>query len=122
QPGAVRVTITAPGFKIMQQDFRLQASQPTRMGTTLEPGQVQETVTITSNDAKIDGRRIEELARENQLARLNTTSQNVYNLQRRVAGILPVRVDVPRSGKSYRFVRPLVLEEETKVTFQYKSK
>ena len=44
------------------------------------------------------------------------------NLQRRVAGILPVRVEVPRSGKSYRFVRPLVLEEETRITFQYKSK
>jgi len=39
-----------------------------------------------------------------------------------VAGILPVHVDVPRSGKSYRFVRPLVMEEETKITFQYKSK
>jgi len=57
-----------------------------------------------------------------QAAQLNMPSQNVFNLQRRVAGILPVRVDVPRSGKSYRFVRPLVLDEETKVTFQYKSK
>ena len=28
---------------------------------------------------------------------------------------------VPRAGKSYRFARPLVLEEETKITFQYKS-
>jgi hypothetical protein len=29
---------------------------------------------------------------------------------------------VPRAGNSYHFVRPLVLDEETKVTFTYKSK
>jgi hypothetical protein len=52
----------------------------------------------------------------------NAPSQNVFNLQRRVAGILPVRMEVPRGGRSYRFVRPLVLDEETKITFQYKSK
>jgi hypothetical protein len=45
----------------------------------------------------------------------------VTNLQRRVAGILPVAIEVPRSGKSYRFVRPLVLDEETRVTFTYRS-
>jgi hypothetical protein len=46
----------------------------------------------------------------------------VFNLQRRVAGILPVRIDVPRSGRSYRFVRPLVMDEETTITFQYKAR
>lgn len=46
-------------------------------------------------------------------------SQNIINLQRRVAGVLPVRVDVPRAGTQYRFVRPLVLEEETTVSFKY---
>jgi hypothetical protein len=49
-------------------------------------------------------------------------SAKVVNLQRRVAGVLPVAIDVPRAGTSYRFVRPLVLDEETKVTFSYKSK
>jgi hypothetical protein len=39
-----------------------------------------------------------------------------------VAGVLPVRVDVPRAGASYRFARALVLDEETKVTFSYKTK
>jgi hypothetical protein len=48
-------------------------------------------------------------------------SQNVINLQRRVAGVLPVRIDVPRTGTLHRFVRPLVLEEETTVTFKYKA-
>jgi hypothetical protein len=51
----------------------------------------------------------------------NNASANVLNLQRRVAGVLPVRVDVPRAGNSYRFERALVLDEETKVTFSYKT-
>ena len=49
-------------------------------------------------------------------------SANVTSLQQRVSGVLPVRVDVHRAGNSYHFVRPLVLDEETKVTFTYKSR
>src|SRR5437764_15279246 len=49
-------------------------------------------------------------------------SSNVTNLQQRISGVLPVRVDVPRAGNSYNFVRPLVLDEETKVSFTYNSK
>jgi hypothetical protein len=49
-------------------------------------------------------------------------SPNVFNLQQRVAGVLPVAVDVPRAGTSYRFIRPLVVNEETKLNFTYKSK
>jgi len=49
-------------------------------------------------------------------------SSNVLNLQRRVAGVLPVRVTVPREGTSHRFLRPLVVDEETTVTFRYESK
>ena len=47
-------------------------------------------------------------------------SANVQSLQRRAAGVLPVRVDVPRSGASHRFVKPLVVDEETIVSFRYK--
>ena len=47
-------------------------------------------------------------------------SQNVINLQRRAAGVLPVRVDVPRAGTSHQFVKPLVVDQETVVTFRYK--
>jgi hypothetical protein len=85
-------------------------------------------VTIQSDNAYVlDGlssRKIQDLARKDKAAQgalLNAPSQNVFSLQRRVAGILPVHVDVPRSGKSYRFVRPLVLDEETTITFQYKT-
>jgi hypothetical protein len=43
-------------------------------------------------------------------------------LQRRVAGVLPIAVNVPRDGSSYRFVRPLVVDEETRLTFSYRSR
>jgi hypothetical protein len=121
---AVSVTISSPGFRRWQQDLQLQASRPVRMGTMLDVGSISELVTVTPGVAKseTDSRRIEDLVRSNQMVQMNTPSQNVANLQRRVAGILPVRIDVPRSGKSYRFVRPLVLDEETRITFQYKSR
>ena len=48
-------------------------------------------------------------------------SANVQSLQRRAAGVLPVRVDVPRAGTSHRFVKPLVIDEETIVRFRYRS-
>ncbi|HEX5890873.1 MAG TPA: carboxypeptidase-like regulatory domain-containing protein [Pyrinomonadaceae bacterium] len=132
-PGPVKVRIESSGFKPLQHEFHFDASRPVRMGSTLEVGNITETVTVTSNEMTIDGldraaRRIEEMVRKNNTGEgagrgaQNSPSQNVFNLQRRVAGILPVRIEVPRSGRSYRFVRPLVLGEETKITFQYKSK
>lgn len=124
-PGPVRVAISSPGFAASVQDFELSASKPARMGTTLEVGTVTATVNITSVDGtnlSTENRRIEELAKKTQAAQLNNYSRNVFSLQRRVAGLLPVAVEVPRSGKSYRFVRPLILEEETRITFQYKSR
>jgi hypothetical protein len=110
------------------QDLNYDASHPARLGTTLPVGTITESVTVTDNSPRSlerENRRVEELARKNRSQSnlvLDQPSQNVVNLQRRVAGILPVRMDVPRGGRSYRFVRPLVLDEETKITFQYKSK
>ena len=124
QPGAVRVTIAFPGFANAQHELELSASAPARMGTTLQVAAITETVQVTSG-ASIDGvdsRRIEDLARKQREAQMTAPSQNVFNLQRKVAGVLPVRIEVPRAGKSYRFVRPLVIEEETTIAFQYKSK
>jgi hypothetical protein len=123
-PGPVTVNITAPGFKRTQQDFNYDNSRPVRMGTTLEVAAVAETVTVTAGvaDLEKENKRIEQQLLETQAAQITTPSQNVFNLQRRVAGILPVRIEVPRGGRSYRFVRPLVMDEETRITFQYKSK
>jgi hypothetical protein len=68
----------------------------------------------------VNGRDLESLAPG--VVNQNAASANVVNLQRRVAGVLPVAIDVPRAGTSFSFVRPLVLDEETKVTFTYKSR
>jgi hypothetical protein len=77
---------------------------------------------VTNAAPEVQTSVIEDRARKAQAAQLNAASQNVFNLQRRVAGLLPVAIEVPRSGISYRFVRPLVLEEETRITFNYRSK
>ena len=68
------------------------------------------------------GERDDKKAREKQqqLAQ-NQASNNVYNLQKKVSGVLPVRIDVPRAGNSYHFARALVLDEETRLTFNYKN-
>jgi len=71
----------------------------------------------------MNGRNINDLvALTPGITNQNVASANVVNLQRRVAGVLPVAIDVPRAGTSFSFVRPLVLDEETKVTFSYKSR
>jgi hypothetical protein len=49
-------------------------------------------------------------------------SLNVQSLQKRAAGVLPVSLDVPRAGRAHTFVRPLVMDEETRVAFRYKLK
>jgi len=77
--------------------------------------------TLQTNSVETSS-RIEKQARKRALEQERAASPNVTNLQQRVAGVLPVAVDVPRAGNSYRFVRPLVLDEETKVSFTYKSK
>jgi len=84
------------------------------------------------NQLPIEGRNFTELvvmspgaeAKQNRLPppAPNMASANVVNLQKRVSGVLPVPIDVPRAGTSFSFVRPLVLDEETKVTFSYKSR
>lgn len=122
--GPVNVGMSASGFMRTQQDFNYDSSRPVRMGTTLQVTAVTETVTVTAGVGELEkeNRRIEDMVQQSRDAVVNTPSQNVFNLQRRVAGILPVRIEVPRSGRSYHFVRPLVMDEETRITFQYKSK
>jgi hypothetical protein len=83
-----------------------------------------EAVTVTSEAPYRDQRNevAQRVAEPKSLdAVQQSPSQNVINLQRRVAGVLPVRIDVPRTGTLHRFVRPLVLDEETTVTFRYKA-
>jgi hypothetical protein len=93
--------------------------QTTKSGTNAFHGEAYG----TNRGGPIDGQRMTSLERLGPgVANQNTASANVVNLQRKVAGVLPVAIDVPRAGTSFSFVRPLVLDEETKVTFSYKSR
>jgi hypothetical protein len=79
-------------------------------------------VEVTAAAPALNGRDYKELKQLEKNTPQQSASANVVNLQRRVAGVLPVAIDVPRTGTSFSFVRPLVLDEETKVTFSYKSR
>jgi hypothetical protein len=69
-----------------------------------------------------DDKKAERDAKKQLAMQQNQASPNVFNLQKKVSGVLPVQVDVPRAGNSYKFARALVLDEETRLTFNYKTK
>ena len=75
--------------------------------------QMAETVRVEGNSPRFDARKEKDQAAE-------PPSQNVVNLQQRAAGVLPIRVDVPRAGVSHQFVKPLVIGGEATVTLRYK--
>jgi hypothetical protein len=121
--GPVEFTASAPGFKRLVYKFDYDASRPVPLGSTLQLAAATEIVTVNSSVADVrDYQRIGRDAKKNAEKQQTAASSNVVSLQQRISGVLPVRVDVPRAGNSYNFVRPLVLDEETKVTFTYKSK
>jgi hypothetical protein len=122
--GNVRVQAESRGFRNYSVNFNYDANRPFQENFALRVGSVSEEVTVTGAMAQVqtESREIENnLKKQAQIAQ-NTASPNVVNLQRRVAGVLPIAIDVPHTGTSFRFVRPLVINEETKVTFGYKSK
>ena len=80
-----------------------------------EGGSVEETVTVVARLHRSVKARERWCLRKTRLPKM-------INLQRRVAGVLPIRIDVPRAGTSYRFSRPLVVDDETRVAFRYRRK
>jgi hypothetical protein len=98
------------------------AQRPQALNTRLQVGAAMETVEVTAGAASVDIGRMERENKKQQQAAQMAPSANVINLQRRVAGVLPVTIDVPHTGTAFHFVRPLVVNEETKVAFTYKSK
>ena len=117
--GPVRITTEAQGFRGITQNFEYDKDQRREQSARLDVGGAAETVEVLADSS--EGRESHEEKKKQQAAQ-NAPSANVVNLQRRVAGVLPVAIDVPRAGTSFRFVRPLVLDEETKVRFSYRSK
>jgi hypothetical protein len=141
--GRVKIAVSAQAFRTAQINARYDASRPSRYDMRLTVGEANTTVEVTAEAPMIEttqsqvtntftntnggtgfpssGRKDRDEKKVEGFVQ-NGASSNVLSLQRRVAGVLPVRVDVPRAGNSYRFARALVLDEETKVTFSYKTK
>ncbi len=130
--GAVTLTGSHPGFATAHRSFVFD-QRPRQADLVLQVGGAQESVTVTAEAPLINMSSSESIttlrmdagvnARPQELPRAVTNaapSANVQSLQRRAAGVLPVRVEVPRTGTSHRFVKPLVVEEETVVSFRYK--
>jgi hypothetical protein len=143
--GTVRIEASAQGFTATtysgtpyDANHPLSYSIPLRIGTASETVEVTQAAPVMQVEQVRQADNIAEF-QVNRTARngfnwsagddskrkeqaQQPASANVFNLQKKVAGILPVRVEVPRAGSSYRFARALVLDEETKLTFTYRTK
>jgi len=118
--GRIRIQAEARGFQQAVRDANYDAGGASTYSFALNVGATAETVEVIGGP--INGRDYSELRELKKVPQQNSPSGNVLDLQKRVAGVLPVAIDVPRAGTSFSFVRPLVLDEETKVTFSYKSR
>jgi hypothetical protein len=126
--GRIKIAANALGFNQYVIQGNYDGSRPMPFNFALSLGSVSQSVEVSTTNGLLytySNAEVEHLQRDAKKAaekQQNAASSNVINLQQRISGVLPVRVDVPRAGNSYNFVRPLVLDEETKVTFTYKSK
>jgi hypothetical protein len=116
--GTVVIRAELEGFRPIEHVFEFD-QRSRRVDFQLEVAALTETVTVQSATPKAEpGARFRDDAQAQ--GQTQSPSQNVMNLQRRVVGVLPVRIDVPRTGIAFRFARALVLDEPTTVTFRYK--
>jgi hypothetical protein len=135
--GSLSVASQLSGFKTSQRTLSYD-QRPRQIDFQMAVGGVSESVTVVSEaplvntttaersevfnvaqNARNTGRD-EPQRRESRGQVQLEPSVNVQSLQRRASGVLPVRIDVPRAGSSHRFVKPLVIDEETVVSFRYK--
>jgi len=123
--GTYQITASALGFRVIRQTLNYDASNPKAYRTTLDVGSATDTIEVQASALELNTETATLSSKDKKhKAPLAPppASANVFNLQQRVAGVLPIAVDVPRAGTSYRFLRPLVVNEETKLSFTYKSK
>jgi hypothetical protein len=111
--GSVTVTGEIAGFTTGRLTFTFD-QQARQLDFQLYVATLSETIAVQSAAVGVSSDE------SPQVAAQQAPSQNIINMQRRVAGVLPVRIDVPRAGTMYQFFRPLVLDEETLVSFRYK--
>jgi hypothetical protein len=143
--GPLSVSSQIPGFKTAQRSLTYD-QRPRQIDFQMAVGGVEETVTVQAEAPLIDMKSSEISQTINSMTAMNNininpgvnnnarardeasrrplpvqeASQNVQSLQRRASGVLPVRIDVPRAGTSHRFLKPLVVDEETVVQFRYR--
>src|SRR5579864_6380942 len=130
QSGNYKAKAEQTGFRATQYNINYDATQPSMYNFSLNVGAISETVEVTAQSVQVETSSAEISTRGSAPkqpamapgAVSQNASANVVNLQKRVAGVLPVAIDVPRAGTMFSFVRPLVLDEETKVTFSYRSR
>lgn len=114
--GPLRVRTHILGFREASYPLQRPGGPPFRI--TLGVAAVTETVEVRAEPERVEQQQRQAPSPAAPVSQ--AASQNVLNLQRRVSGVLPVRIDIPRSGRSYVLVRPLVLQEPTTVRFEYK--
>ena len=132
--GRVSVSAQLQGFQTAQRSFIFD-QRPRQADMTLRVGALTESVMVEAEAPLIDTRSsdtsrtfrtdegrplVQSGNNASALQQAQAPSVNVQNLQRRAAGVLPVRVEIPRAGASHRFVKPLVIDEETVVSFRYR--
>jgi hypothetical protein len=135
--GPLSVTSQLQGFKTARRSL-IYDQRPRQVDFQMEVGGLTESVTVTADAPLVDmqtsergetfnlttqsANRTRDEVRRGAMsqAQAQEPSANVQNLQRRASGVLPVRIDVPRAGSSHRFLKPLVIDEETVVSFRYR--
>ena len=111
--GTVRVSAAIAGFNAQYRDVNF-SQQPRRLDFVLQVGAVVESIAVAGESPRL------ERDKDEKKPAFEPPSQNVINLQQRTAGVLPIRVDIPRAGTSHQFVKPLVMDQETTVSLRYK--
>ena len=121
--GQIGLNAVLEGFNTVQSSFQYDG-QPASAEMVITVSSLGETITVRAAEAPLvdvqSTRRAGPDDRASTAPRTVAPSENVINLQRRTAGVLPIRVDVPRAGTSHQFVKPLVVDQETVVTLRYK--
>ena len=107
--GPLRVEATLTGFTTATATLAFDGA-PVTVDLTLEVGALTETITVTGASPVEDAER----------GRDEPTPPHVLELQQRVAGVLPIRVEVPRTGRSYAFLTPLAVGDAPTLTVRYR--
>jgi hypothetical protein len=128
-PGDYTLRFNLQGFAtVLHESVAVRERLSAELDTTLAVGNLREAVMVSADAPAftLSGSLGESEARRSMeglsQGRLQLPSQNVINLQQRAAGVLPVRVDIPRAGISHRFVRTLVVDDETALEFDYRKR